>query len=693
MSLYIGNLSARTRRDELELVFRRFGRCNVQIKKDGYGFVVFEFPPNAEKALRALQGRNICGEPLTLTWSNKQPQAFQNVARGVRSYESQRGRNSLRVGDFANRKMHSNGQRHYKIGIKQPDNDGVRLNSSDMLDDETGYHQHKVKDHIKEERQSLHDEGGSVVANLVDNDRWGWQAFDPSNDNEAEDGVRFDRYEPHQGNDGIGESENQRMGYTGGSPAPRSSQENLGKEKIGAAALQYPNYSKARQTCYSCGASGHKVRNCPKEQASRRKSTQFDLRQSDEINRSGRGKGKLDRFGSKSWGRLRSRRDATPERRKRDNRRASGSRNHQRLIKSGRSPVTNEADKEGIKDYGGKKRRRDIGHPTQSTVKKVRRSISSSDHSYYTASRSRSTSKSSKSARKSSISRSISCRKNSPYSNSRSSLKSDYSGYRSSKSRSRSRGPTSLSRSSSGRSLPSSQNKVQLNPKGSLYKATTPESKDILVHQGMPVDGSTSLENAKLEKARMEENDENIPSSSKVGDDLEKDHHMEMDGNGNHITSGSLYEVTNPSSPLSERGAFTAGSSFPGILGNMTEFENPAALEMEHVLAPINKPDSEICANSQTGRSASISSDEMYMALKHYGLEVPRENERHLSIEAYFGSARLWPWEIIYYRRLKRGPISIENHARRVAQNEEFGIVDKYIRSSSGWGEMDQDDS
>jgi hypothetical protein len=114
-------------------------------------------------------------------------------------------------------------------------------------------------------------------------------------------------------------------------------------------------------------------------------------------------------------------------------------------------------------------------------------------------------------------------------------------------------------------------------------------------------------------------------------------------------------------------------------------------LEMEHMQEPIKKPDSETLVNSQTGHSTSMSLEEMYKVLKHYGLELSEENEGHLSVEAYFGSARLWPWEIIYYRRQKKGPVSIENYARRVVQNEEFGIVDKYIRSSSGWGEMDKE--
>ncbi|KAL3839334.1 hypothetical protein ACJIZ3_023925 [Penstemon smallii] len=106
----------------------------------------------------------------------------------------------------------------------------------------------------------------------------------------------------------------------------------------------------------------------------------------------------------------------------------------------------------------------------------------------------------------------------------------------------------------------------------------------------------------------------------------------------------------------------------------------------EDVLAPESR-------TSNASSSAKMSSEEIYMVLKHYGLKCPEENDKNLPVEVYFGSARSWPWEIIYYRRLKKGPISAENYARRVAQNEEFGIVDKYIRSSSGWGELNENNS
>ncbi|CAI9780240.1 unnamed protein product [Fraxinus pennsylvanica] len=46
--------------------------------------------------------------------------------------------------------------------------------------------------------------------------------------------------------------------------------------------------------------------------------------------------------------------------------------------------------------------------------------------------------------------------------------------------------------------------------------------------------------------------------------------------------------------------------------------------------------------------------------------------------------------EDLAHRRLKKGAISAENYARRMAQNKEFCIVDNYIRGSSGWEELDK---
>lgn len=70
-------------------------------------------------------------------------------------------------------------------------------------------------------------------------------------------------------------------------------------------------------------------------------------------------------------------------------------------------------------------------------------------------------------------------------------------------------------------------------------------------------------------------------------------------------------------------------------------FKTLGALEMEYMLALIKKPNSETFANSQKG--CSISLEEMYILLNHYGLKVPSKNERYLSMEAYSDSAHLWP--------------------------------------------------
>jgi len=85
--------------------------------------------------------------------------------------------------------------------------------------------------------------------------------------------------------------------------------------------------------------------------------------------------------------------------------------------------------------------------------------------------------------------------------------------------------------------------------------------------------------------------------------------------------------------------------------------------------------------------AANISLDEVNVIL-HYSRGMSVEDAEHCSsVESNIGAARLWPWEVILYRRLKRGAVSTANYARRMSQNKMFGIVDKYIRSSSGWWE------
>ncbi|KAJ8565261.1 hypothetical protein K7X08_007837 [Anisodus acutangulus] len=96
MSLHLGNLSSCVHRDELERVFRRFGHCNVRVK-DKFGFVVYDYPRDDEKALKTLRGKYICGEPIHLSWSNRQPRPLQKYARVVKSFEAVKRTHSANV--------------------------------------------------------------------------------------------------------------------------------------------------------------------------------------------------------------------------------------------------------------------------------------------------------------------------------------------------------------------------------------------------------------------------------------------------------------------------------------------------------------------------------------------------------------------------------------------------------------------
>lgn len=687
MSLFIGNLSARTCRDDLQHVFRKFGQCSLKLK-DGYGFVVYDFPQDAEIALRALRGKNICGEPLILSWSKKQPIPFERYQRGVRSYELQHGRHFARGRDYASRKMSSNDWRDYRSDIKQLDIDGKKLNSADMLHEGRGDPLNYAKDDSREHhglREGLPVDGGSDVAKLVDTGRWGGKGPDPSNANRIDNEVEFDRYDPCQGHDGEDEYENCQMAYSGGGSATQRPQENVRIEKISVTTLNRSNDLKPQITCFSCGYVGHKIRDCPRKYSSGRKPRRLDHRQDNAIGKTSRGETELEKFGSMSSENLQLNKDSASRHKK--NKRACDSGKSQGLINNGRSPVTvrKETDRTEMKDHGGKKRSRWEGKsPKWHSAKKVR-SVSLPPDSDYPASKSCAASQSSKSvSRRSSRtkSRSVSIGAQSLSSDSRSSSKSI-----SSKSRSRSSSFTSLSESLSLSSF--SPGKAHVKRKCSVYKTKIPKSKEILLEKRQPIGGHAHIENGDHESTMVVENNDHAGVGFEMEVDKKNDQPLQRDGKDNHNTSRSIDEDVNPSTPLSNLGAHAAGSSSPDGLKEKMDPQSSGAPVMEST--QLKGPPSETPANYCNGRSTCISSEEMCMVLKHYGMELPEESERHLPIENYLGCARLWPWEIIYYRRLKKGVISVENYARRVSQNQQFGIIDKYIRSSSGWGEIDQE--
>ncbi|XP_043698220.1 serine/arginine-rich splicing factor 4-like [Telopea speciosissima] len=698
MSLFLGNLSPHVRRDELERVFRRFGRSNVHLK-DGYGFVIFDVPYNAEKALRALRGKNICGEPVSITWANKQPRPFQRFARGTRSYEPNHGKNFTRGDSYGMRKKDVNRRPDYKIGAEHLDSTSGLPHMVDPLEEEIVHHQERTGNHGEEKchnsKARLPDGGASIAPNLVDNDRWGEPASVPLNDNGVENGTNFDRYEPYHGFDKRDEEENQQMNGSYVSPTCGISQEKHWKVHSGEATLKQPNTPKPQQTCYGCGLTGHIMRYCPQADTSQQERfTHFDHRRDDRIGFRGSGNVESERLRRSSHRGLKSSKDPMMTRQQRTDRVAHGSGKSRKLVRrNGSSPANRETSRSQPRreNQGRKRSRAEPGSLKKHHGKKSRKSASSPMHSNSITSSSRSHSWSSKS-----VSGISSRSRSGPVSRSRSVSSSSTSSYsRSESSRSRSSSPSTLSLSiSPGRPLPSSPSKVPTKAtsaslKEFLENVPSSQSKHLSVEQKQLLEIDASSENSKQKGASVAVKDENTLLYLKVEDEMKKDSHGQLDNDSNHTISRIRCEVTNVGTTSLEQCTADNSSSEKST----DERELQKLQPLEHIESPSGKKNPEFLVNSQTNNSTRISSDEMYMVLKHHGSTLPEKSEMHLPMEVVFGSARLWPWESIYYRRLKKGPITTENYARRVAQNLEFGIVDKYVRSSSGWGECDHNNS
>ncbi|XP_020112268.1 serine/arginine-rich splicing factor 4-like [Ananas comosus] len=569
MSLHIGRLSSHARRGDLERAFRRFGRCSVQLK-DGYGFVIYEVIANAERALRALRGKIICGEQISLNWSNRQPQPFQRFTKGSRFNEPYQGK------DFStyNHEVNHTGN--------APDKEANEIND-DMKDS---------KDNKSESLKGMMvDEDGAVEPNPLENDRWG------------ENGNESDRYEPYHGYERRDENENEN--FLKGSSYESPNRGNSQKNRRGKRPIEYfdakPDSSKPQLICYNCGLVGHIKRNCQQIKA-RHKEFKFNHR-GYEMNLRDRRKVMLKRFRPNSWERSRRLHDG------------------KKFLyeKTGRADKMSDISAETAKlrrDSKRRKRRRLEEEDFKQGFKNMRtggrrycRSSRSSD-SCTTSSWSCSRSKRSASGTSSS---------------SQSKLASSRSPSQSVSSRLRSASKSSRFQSRSSRTRSRSRS-------GSRSSSSFPQSLSL----------SVSLEHK--------------PTPPTVGGQVE----VLMNGND------AQNDV--------ERHTLSCKAEYN---------EN-------HSCGNLSKGDTVVPDKCERNNSLRLTTEELCLALRHYGLETPQEGQLDLSTEEYFGAARLWPWEIVYCRQRKKGPISTENYARRLEQNREYGIVDTYIRSSSGWWECNQ---
>lgn len=688
MSLYIGNLPPGIHRNNIERVFIRFGRCTVRLH-DGYAFAVYDFRPNAEKALRALKGRRVFGAPISLFWSNQQPKTSQRFARGGKQFEMHRRRNFNRVVDIEYPRRGSESHQNSRMSYPKQDNDAVRLKSPDMNDERESFKQSHKGHH--DQGDELLDRNGSVNPNQVDGNRWGVLADTFSNETQGENGGMFDRYEPDLGHEIRGENENQQTPHSN-HYRNEVSVDRTEMEQVDDATRDYQlKHSPKRRKPYRSKHRGDDDRNSDKE--------------GDEL-------GMRD---SRPRPRLSSKRHSASDRQREANKRASisGKRGRQR---SRNSLMEKEPHRDKKKGSGGKRRlegERDTSGGNHS--KKARRSL----YSVHRARRPHSPSRSSDSMAGSgshSGSRPLSPLSQSSLSRSRPKHNSRRSRSVSPNSRSKSSSSshTSLSLSVSlGRPLPSPPNKGEVDTAASLDSAKSPVPQETLNTDKQDVHG--------------------IPTVSPMLNEVMDEGGITVDETGNSAIScailGASSEIKHISSSASENefripketmihekqqlGNVPSIRFLPNTytddagLGNNDlgdhgmnhvsssvswEIKTPSLLplEMDKILETNGRSESEAPIASCV-RNLDFSPEELRRVLQHYGLKYPEENELPATARDYFGACRLWPWEIVYYRKLKKGPISVENYAKRVSQNLEFGIVDKYIRSSSGWGQLTQD--
>ncbi|KAK1300568.1 hypothetical protein QJS10_CPB13g01525 [Acorus calamus] len=595
MSLFLGNLPPHIRHDDLERVFGKFGRCNVQLK-DGYGFVIYEVPENADRALRALRGKIICGERISLDWSKRQPTPFQRSGRITRFYDR---RNNLRDEGNGFRNKGSQDRRKFAAGMAHPVRNRGGLQLHGVYNNED-YHQEDLQDHEGEQNQNAKE--ADIGVNRIESDQCGDPVSHAPIDGASGNETVFERYVPDEGYDSQEENHNHRVTGSYGSPV-RSSEKSL-RVRPGDASWKHQNKLKPQQSCYKCGQVGHLMRNCPEVDAPRRERfNRFEFKRDDEVDIRFRGDGEFNRPRPVKRERTSNGRDPRFVRRRVNDERKFNSEKAKRLVNKSESSLGSEENhrlklrreshrKKRIGQMGGKSQRK----------RKVRRSVSSSSDTGSTrSSYSRSTTSSLKSVSgTSSHSRSRSVSRTHSRPNLRSASRTSSSKSKGSRTRSR-------SRSSSLKSL-----SISLPPPDAGHH----DDNDDVNHC--------------LRRVGYEERRFHMKSADKVGED-------------------SLENSKEKSGVRSQSG-----------------------------LDPTKIP-----TGSHSKNTLTISSQEMRMVLRHYRLPM-QEDDEDKPVGSYFGSARLWPWEMIYYRRLKKGPISTENYARRVEQNREFGIVDKYVRSSSG---------
>lgn len=743
MSLFVGNISSRVHQTELERTFQRFGRSKLELK-DGYGFVVYDTVRDAEKALRALKGRIICGEQLSITWSRKQRpfrrfsgKDFPGRSYGNRDFRKEvheiKARNSQEREEIANNlNKHANHKEDTEgngFVFKEGKVDGSK---NDMVGEDE-----KCQNLI----EAAFNERCKTDPVPLENDRWGEPLSEASDEhNIAEEATNLQRYDPYSADnrkeEDAYENEKYQKVKSNDSYAANNSERGLKHRERNEAWMGHGGFGKSLERCYICGQMGHVMRQCcSRAVVSRRdKFDRVGQKRTSERNFKGNGLMRFKGAREMEWSRNDLTRDSIPKRKdfigqrfiRKDRRlhdRTEGftekKRKHSRYLCDDRKEAQTR-ERTGRRH----KKHRTTSIPWQAGVR--HNSHSSGPHS---ESQHRTHSTCSTPSSQSSFSRSQSSRSSSLLASSQSHSCSPWSGSKSSRSYPLSSHPRSHSVSSYTKSAKpvSKSRSCSVTPR-SLSVSLSPRvrrspSPSWLDHGLCGLQDATfstqSLKNNSPSEAQKDLSEQMIHGNDvaehmereylrlavKVENDLRvriiQDYEIEnpgrcIDNSRNCMYSESTGKRENSSSAEgadTDRVAEDYGTK-DGMVRNpeLNMAEISVDTSMKACFENVNMAHVKVGDESSIGKgdekcAANISLEEVNVILHHSrGMSI-EDAEHGSSVESNIGAARLWPWEVILYRRLKRGAISTANYSRRMSQNKMFGIVDKYIRSSSGWWE------
>lgn len=631
MSLHIGGLSSAVRQPYLEHVFQKFGRCSVRKMKDRYGFAVFDATDDAARALRELHGKLVCGQRITVNWSKHQPNISRIYRRSSKRIGPSKGRasregvESFRFSDLADQKKDYASQ-----DVCQNPDDGVENKNHQMIHDKSHNTDEVVEKKSDEIAEGLEDAGENIGEDPVEleMDEGCTSGANP---------IEHDRW----GETGIGNHGGDYDDFGRFEPYHGYGKQEVKEKIVKADHRRFPKNwqehraerfdqshgrSRSLRTCSNCGTADHIAGNCPEETAGKFKTL----------------------GGGSSWrekGELRLRKFRYPSTRRPESRGDPMIQAHQRA-QDIRKPFSDR-----------------IGRaPKLSDVRMNRRHTPQCENMPEVP-------KEAHNGGKLNRSREPSLSSDRTFSDSRS---------RSPRPRSRAQSPSHSAHSSSKSSQPTQPEGLKLVSRSNvsyhcpLSVSASPQWNSPLAARN---DNSGVLVNSPL-GSNM---DFKAESEFKHFDDCKQEVkgsnlNCEVPSTSSKLDAQSNGDLPVPGKDVKDK---VDGVVSNGVLGETT---NP-----EDTLSVKSSKDQLV----KNGRSISLklTTTEVVSALKHYGVEAREIVITNQPVEDYFGAARLWPWQIIYYRRCKKGPISTENYAKRLEQNKEFGIVDQYVRSSSGWWE------